>query len=1548
LAPVTISGVDTLSSQTYFGFLLNGALGSGGNVRAQLGALQTQVTFSSQRNSAADVTAVLASFGDIYFDNAVVKVAIQVRDAGQNTRVTATRVVLAALGDTSLAAEAANPASGECTTDTSTGFCVANLNLPADWFNIEGGVVTLQYGILGVGAPQTVGTVSLHMKHAYTVLNDVSLALPQRPLFLGESFNVDVTAQIGRGVKLFTIALGVEASGLSISAVSAPAKFGVSLSTTSGTLPSPNVTVGGLMVNGFDADLEDTAAPAEVLLTITIKVGASASLETLFTIGCNVIDLQDYNSVRAQPLGGVPGLATFVDRAGVSESTTSGSIFVATEVVSGMLGYASQGELVNMATLTGTQQIFPLTIMGFSVRGTASSVSGDSLTCTSSMIIVLQVTLQCTQVFFDGNELSGASVVTITAVHTSGLILVVPFRVWSAVFPVVLNVEDNELNVIQDWYVNSGSGCTARYQQTPVSVSVTFASGTNQQDVIVDATAVQANLVSSNPNIAAVQLSATNGLAVQGVAAGVVAISLTVNSIVRGNITMQVTETPVNVVNLEVTVLKSISLREYDNSFPSLENSTIVAALANQTLIAEFETAYVYSSVVFSDLRSEAVVLTDGLELVSLGPAVVAISGQNVQAIGNGEGMFVQGQLTSGACNSTVLGTGVGYVGVELPLPDAVIIDQYAGKLTVSSDAAAVASGQFAVKTTLRVRLEFPGSVFQTMTLDNRTVYDSSQANGLFRVEEQSGIPTIVTNASAGCNSGTGILTLSFQHVAVSASITIEIVCAASVSVTAHPFPAFSGSGSMTASTLAPFALSGVHQQAQLNTLLLFTDGSQKGITTAGQTSYTILNPGTTTINSSVVSVANAIVSKVDNGLGGTVVISAAFAGLATQIPFTLTVTDTPVDLVEMRMRGGAFTSTLRGGTGVSRARSNYDVKFSDNTWFNNVFEDSVTADPGIRLPHVITFQVPATQPGASVDHLSGIVTLLANHYALIPLTASLVGTTETIVHMFAANLDPVAIGDVDLGSALSLALPPKAVDVEFDVPVRFNSAQRTVAAVDIGVIYDSSLLVVVDCSVGGNWPGGNFITNVNNPPGIVTFGGLATPAFGSSSAHEVAVIRFKLTAAAAGMIVGLNVTVSTLIDVDSANVGASTPRAGIASVVSIEAVAGVARKRAVVADEALASPKFATSELLRRRRTPCANPPCTTCASPREHGDVNGDCVFDLKDAVFLTKDFLLPYATDPSAQAGYFLYSSFDADRNGIFEINDADFLARFNFKNLRFLSDLMVAPVTVATGCQLVINATMLDPHDVPAAGSTTFVFFDIELGNATLAAQFKSSALKVGNTVTAPLKGTPFSGGLWQAAYTGNGVFSVVVSTNITLANVGLSVLQVTTDVNGKSSLNRGLAMLGALNAADVTLPTEYPYDRPAEFDLEYSPVAAATGLVGLQLQITGVTEIPALFSRQPEAYRPLTAFSNSESTLACLLNTSTPSTSTPSTSTPSTSTPSTTTPSTDSSTPEIFTVPVIIGITSGGIVFLAGTGYLLFTYAPIFAPKPTGYIVTTHL
>ena len=69
----------------HFGFFVNGYPGSEGSVRAFVGKVSAEANYSTAREPATHVKAVLVS-GNVYWDRPVVRVIAQVQDSSFNVR----------------------------------------------------------------------------------------------------------------------------------------------------------------------------------------------------------------------------------------------------------------------------------------------------------------------------------------------------------------------------------------------------------------------------------------------------------------------------------------------------------------------------------------------------------------------------------------------------------------------------------------------------------------------------------------------------------------------------------------------------------------------------------------------------------------------------------------------------------------------------------------------------------------------------------------------------------------------------------------------------------------------------------------------------------------------------------------------------------------------------------------------------------------------------------------------------------------------------------------------------------------------------------------------------------------------------------------------------------------------------------------------------------------------------------------------------------------------------------------------------------------------
>jgi hypothetical protein len=129
---------------------------------------------------------------------------------------------------------------------------------------------------------------------------------------------------------------------------------------------------------------------------------------------------------------------------------------------------------------------------------------------------------------------------------------------------------------------------------------------------------------------------------------------------------------------------------------------------------------------------------------------------------------------------------------------------------------------------------------------------------------------------------GTGALRVRFSHVNLTTAVDIKLITVVGSTIVAHPYPPFPGSTTIIHNTLSPYADTGVHEEAVLETLLTLSDKSIRDITTDPLTTYTFQDPGisgTPTNFSTLLTVTvtgnDAFVARKPDGGFGSVAITA-------------------------------------------------------------------------------------------------------------------------------------------------------------------------------------------------------------------------------------------------------------------------------------------------------------------------------------------------------------------------------------------------------------------------------------------------------------------------------------------------------------------------------------------------------------------------------------------------------------------------------------------------------------------------------------------------
>eukprot|EP00056_Hartaetosiga_gracilis_P022628 m.31960 g.31960 ORF g.31960 m.31960 type:complete len:3122 (-) comp9745_c0_seq1:1104-10469(-) len=1386
------------------GFTYGGLVGGFGTVTGHFGSLSDSSTFTVTRRPAVNVSGVLSS-DEVWLSDRRIRVGVRVVDELFNVRVSSATVRIRVVPDATLSSISSGEVTGSCTISgsTTTGSCVISSGLlryawfaDSSLFSLSQDPSVAVYVYLD-GAPSNehilLGNVAVRREREFDdVVSGLRLSIPANPAFRGDRVTAVLSGHAGFQTQTFFFQVQ-SAATLEIASVTLVDSSKFTLVTTQTS--SNDWSVFGQLQDASTAS--PNAVAAEDLVNIVFVVKTSAVYDTLASV--NIV-IKELTNVKNEDLytSDAAGEIVYQGTRVATGPSVSGGIFVIEDAVRGIFASVDHTDLVNTAVLTGTDVTKPITIRGFTSTASFVTVSNGDALCSLSETGVVSIGSGCSSIDLISSEGGMSDRVTV-AVTVGGLSSSVSVRVWAPTLPVDVMLDDPVLNAVSGWF-DPNNGCTQKYQQTNFHVKARFATPSKAEVVFVT-DLVSSLMVSNDTNVAVLE-----GSAVVGVGVGNVRVELlrgTQNSL--GNAFASVSDEVVEVFGIVASVKTGVTVTLPSSVSPGFP--LFASATTEQVFELEGAIGTLYAYADFTDSSTMPISGNSRVDALveSTNPNVVEVEGGVVKAIGSGKGDYVSVSMSS-TCTNSLDVSGFASVAVNIPLPDDILVS--VTHETITSVGSVADSAGVETSSSLSVSLVF-GSTIVDFTNDTRTVY-SHNGSSVASLSIQSDGSRLIT-ASPNVH-GVFTIQVSFTHINITRSVDVNIIQASVLGVTANPFPVYSGSTSKSVTSLSPIAQTSAYQQARLNAILTLTDDSTRDVSASGLTSFSVATSG------SSIAVSGRTASRFGSATSGSDDITVNFAGMAATSDLTVSLSPNPVFVVDIldssRQTGSlTFQTTLSGSSGSATGDARVGVRFDDGTEYPDVVRNGNVAISGL-----LTFGLDTTVP-ASVDATNGRVTLVSNWPEAVVITASSVPNGITGDASFACNLNPEE-EDVDLGSTSGLAIASVGVGSEFDVNVRVNTGTTRLGSIDLSVFYDETKLQAVSVSQGSDWPStSQLLPTIDDPPGEVLFGG-GLDGNGIAGVSTIAVIRFKVLngGASAGDEVALSGSVNTMADLDGNLIGATGRQFVSGSVTFL--VSGARRRRRVdttaaavnaVADD-LWLLKMQTPSMthVRERRGTCSTPPCTDSectqltGKPRETGDADGNCVFDVRDVRF-TIDYILYSSTGFSNSEGQAFEAALlgsgvqednmDADLNGVIDGRDSSYLARVNFKQLRFIQDVSIASVADASsGCNLTISASLLSKGDVGASSLQTFLYFDIVHASAASQDLFLGTDLLVGSvashTVVDGVRDS-FFGGYWQAEkLSADGAeYGIVAQTGVILDGIGVSLVLVTTDANGVTNVAR---------------------------------------------------------------------------------------------------------------------------------------------------------------
>ena len=503
---------------------------------------------------------------------------------------------------------------------------------------------------------------------------------------------------------------------------------------------------------------------------------------------------------------------------------------------------------------------------------------------------------------------------------------------------------------------------------------------------------------------------------------------------------------------------------------------------------------------------------------------------------------------------------------------------------------------------------------------------------------------------------------------------------------------------------------------------------------------------------------------------------------------------------------GYAAGYTTTRGVVNTRTRVQVSAQFSDDTIWTNLFS---TVSNVAYLPGLVSFNCSTNLPTGAINAVSGpvfttpstcdptfgTITLRGNSYKYSTLTAaSYDGTTQSVLNYpTVLTPSPYDVGLSSPGSTLPVDGALFVVGSLFTINVVYNSGGQQVSLIDLYLSFDPTAVVAKTVGQGGALGGWQvYFGNLADDPSLVHIGGrLVTPIAGS--ALILSTVQFQIVKT--NTLVKLTGYVKTLANYTEGDITPpDTPFMSGTFWFASGTPIGSRRRRS----EATVLSGVGSAG---RRNTPVLAPavfctgvlPCCTAGLNREQGDVNGDCVFNVKDASFAARYVASigapPILMNPdgsAVSAGQLQH--IDQDYDGDYTNLDVIFMLSVNFDYLMFLVGPPKITMVSQPSCLTTISvqfrrkASGVVPSDAYAA-----IFIDLEStdfanhpGN-----EFDRSAVPPMSGVIIPKPTLACKGGYYRTVHQGSGIYTVQVFTEYATQQIGMSFVQATLLGDGSS-------------------------------------------------------------------------------------------------------------------------------------------------------------------
>ena len=1287
-----------------------------------------------------------------------------------------------------------------------TGSAIISLPLPNDWFEAvenETLTVNVSYGLANGGQANTYPEiVTLLPRPEYVELCENATSDPDQSLLIAQlptytlydqgSADIPVLAYQTSGSVISALALRCELEpGLQFSDPPfSPADGWEQRYEVDGPRRSLSLAMSRVDLTSFEGFYQALALRIEVTSVAEDYIGV-----TCYNLGAvdSNGDFEAYTEVLA------------VDRNGCRPQ--SGTVRISEDVLVDVFAFSDQTVIINDAVLSGQRRNAALEIVGIVLstvpyfRQVPSVDISADLDCYSEDSDVLKAGVEFGSCIahVNGTETAGSErvLVTINATSISGnsrelriepgiFPVSVAFNVYYPDLPLTLTLEDSPLNAVEGWTVSDGATCTQVYQRTNIVALATFSSS---PDSVSTAVRVEHLLEFTSDSSLVAEIS---GSEVIGVGPGTVTVSA-INA-VRSNptigvITLVVTNLPVRAVDFAIYY----STPDFTAVVPDplLVNSNFTGppflAILDQNFLYERQTAEVVTIAVFSDGARNRLSSDLGLSYASLDTSRIEASGTGFTVLDSGTEVPLEVTLSGCELNQTVLSLTTP-IDIDLLVPEIRIA--ISSTILVHSDDLAASLNFINTAATITVTAIYPNEFELDVTESEFTRIEFSDSQ-LLTLRSGLTAEVALPNVSAVVN-----ITATYRAYAPAVQ-TITVARTADFISNASPYPEFTDSRDTATTVLYTYGNTGVYQNARVvsaltvevaedSPLVFDISSSQLDLELSPEDVVTVSDDGLITVQRP----------------GGVRITSEVFGRTSV---FDLEVSTDSINVTSIDRLELTTGSTLSGLPGAMSAMLSAAITLSDGTRLEEAYTPTGQFVPDLLITESNNSDI------FTVDQL-GFLTIINGAVGSVSLTVTAndsSGITQELE--FYSNLEP-GVGELDLGSVTGPPVAPVNPGDTFEVPVSINVGDSSVGALEVAVAYDSSLLELVGV-VSSTDVSGFVQTSGREFSGFVHLGGVLTET--GTDILRVATLQFVARDSASG-VAAISGRIVTFLDSNSQPLTINpSPAADIGVIIG-----------GPLLDETLPEIEIPL-DILDPSVPECSDPLPCACAEGREIGDLNGDCIFNIADVLYLYRN--RDSCTSPDA----------DFNIDGVCDERDVYFLLRANFHLVSFVRNLIVSPVNDTapineTDCFLTLEAELITRGNRFADPSRTSLIFGLLNRDPGFQEQFDATTIFTNGERALPLAGefpASTNGGFFQAIAANNS-FIAILDTEISNTDVGLVLVQARTDTYGLLNENRVEIMTGP-----DSIPVFFPeainsgyFTHPVGFNISIASVLGVSPIL----------------------------------------------------------------------------------------------------------------------